>query len=267
MTAKREILRQFLQELPVSQSFSRTTEAIAFGQFKMRKPILDLGCGDGLFAQVLFRGEKGAVDAGIDISPKEAELASKRSVYKEVKIADAANLPYPDNLFATVFSNSSLEHMRNLDEVLLEVNRVLRKRGGFVCLVPSQYLDDYFITSVIFKTLRLFKIATFTAKVRNRFFCHFHLFGPKRWKRKLKKSGFKIKEYHYEGGETTWLMTELFLPCWLIGGLLKKFTGRWVLPPRLPTAFLVSALLSRFLPQKPFCLRGPGLLIVASKEG
>lgn len=262
---RREILKQFLQEWPVSQSFSRVAEIIAFRQFKMKKPICDLGCGDGLFTEVLFGKKKGTVKAGIDISPKGVGRASERRVYQQVRIADAINLPYPDQSFTTVFSNSSLEHMRNLDKVLLEINRVLKKEGEFIFLVPSQYLDDYFLLSVIFKNLRLFKIAKFTAKMRHRFFKHLHLFGPKKWERKIKKKGFKMEKYYYGGGGKNWLVVELFLPFWLIGALLKKFLGRWVLPPRWPVVFLASTFFNRFLPQKPFGLKGPGLLIVARK--
>lgn len=251
---ERKILKQFLEEWPASQSFSRTAEILAFQKFKLKKPILDLACGDGLFGEVLFGSKKGAVKVGIDINPREAEKAAKRRVYQQVKVADAAKLPFLDQTFATVFSNSSLEHMLNLDQVLAEISRVLKIKGRLVFLVPSQYLADFFLTGRL------------TVKIRNRLFGHFHLFGPKRWAKKLQQKGLQMKEYHYVGGEKNWLVVELLLPFWLIGAFLNKLIGRWTLPPRKPIIFLVATFFGRFLPSKPFCAKGPGLLIMAEKE-
>jgi SAM-dependent methyltransferase len=56
-------------------------------------------------------------------------------------------MPYADQRFATVFSNSVLEHIQDVEPVLREVSRVLQPGGRFISTVPSDafrsMLDGY----------------------------------------------------------------------------------------------------------------------------
>ena len=100
------------------------------------RPVLDLGCGDGLIAQVLFAGEA-PVEAGFDPWLSQVRKAPASGAYRYVQLARGDAMPYPDASFGTVFSNSVLEHIPNLDPVLREVARVLKPGGRFLATVPS----------------------------------------------------------------------------------------------------------------------------------
>ncbi len=118
------------------------------------RPLLDLGCGDGLIAQVLF-GPQHPVEVGFDPWTEQLQQAAQSSAYRHVDQADGHHLPYPDASFATAFSNSVLEHIPHVEPVLHEISRVLRRPnpaterpgGRFIFTVPSdafrRQLDGY----------------------------------------------------------------------------------------------------------------------------
>src|SRR5262245_11229405 len=98
---------------------------------------LDLGCGDGTLASVLFSRCRGVRWTGLDIDPVDAALAAKRGIYDSVIVAPAQAIPARAGAFDIVFSNSALEHMPSLDEVLGEIARVLKPNGRLVFTVPD----------------------------------------------------------------------------------------------------------------------------------
>src|SRR5205085_1389881 len=101
---------------------------------------LDLGCGDGTLATVLFQGVPDVQWTGLDIDPQDAAQAIR--VHPRVHVASATEIPEPDGAFDLVFSNSALEHMDGLDAVLEEIRRVLTPGGRFVFTVPEAGFRD-----------------------------------------------------------------------------------------------------------------------------
>ena len=126
----------------------RAIELRAAARTTFRSPLLDLGCGDGLVGHALF-GTQGSVYAGLDPWMAQLERAAELGVYRHVHQGLGHALPYRDRCFATVFSNSVLEHIPDPDPVLREVSRVLRLGGQFVFTVPSdafrRMLDGYWL--------------------------------------------------------------------------------------------------------------------------
>lgn len=99
-------------------------------------PILDLGCGDGLIAQVLFADDS-TIEMGFDPWFDQVRKAPSAQTYIAVQQALGNAMPYPDATFATVFSNSVLEHIPDLEPVLREAARVLKPGGKLIVTVPS----------------------------------------------------------------------------------------------------------------------------------
>ena len=65
---------------PLQLSLIRFEEAYWTGKVKMAKPILDIGCNDGVFGQILFKGKKGAIKIGLDKDGSALARAKERTV-------------------------------------------------------------------------------------------------------------------------------------------------------------------------------------------
>ena len=100
------------------------------------RPILDVGCGDGLIAQVLFQNDP-PIEVGFDPWPDQVRKAPPTGAYVSVQQAMGHAMPYADASFGSVLSNSVLEHIPELDPVLREVARVVRPGGRVLFTVPS----------------------------------------------------------------------------------------------------------------------------------
>lgn len=128
-----ELLRAYWFAPPVA--LWRAIELRVAAEEAFARPMLDLGCGDGLIAEALFAPHQ--VDAGIDPWLDQLRKAARCGVYRWVQQADGHQLPYADATFATAFSNSVLEHIHDVGPVVEEVGRVLKPGGRFIFTVPS----------------------------------------------------------------------------------------------------------------------------------
>lgn len=119
----------------------RTAEAELLSALPMEPPILDLCCGDGYFAS-LIRPE--GFEAGCDLSESALKRAIKRGIYKCLACADVTKgIPFPDACFSTVVSNSSLEHVNDIDATLREIARVLKPGGRLYTTFASHYAYEW----------------------------------------------------------------------------------------------------------------------------
>ncbi len=100
------------------------------------RPILDLGCGDGLVAEVLFQ-DTPPVESGFDPWYEQVRKAPRTWAYRNVQQALGDAMPYRAAMFGTVLSNSVLEHIPDIEPVLQEAARVLRPGGRLILTVPS----------------------------------------------------------------------------------------------------------------------------------
>ena len=99
--------------------------------------ILDVGCGIG--GSSLYLAEKfNASVTGITLSPVQATRAIARAAEKGLsdratfEVADALQMPFPDESFDLVWSLESGEHMPDKRKFLQECYRVLKPGGMFI---------------------------------------------------------------------------------------------------------------------------------------
>ncbi len=99
--------------------------------------IIDVGCGIG--GSSLYLAEKfNANVTGITLSPVQAARATIRAKEKgleeqvQFEVADALQMPFPDNHFDLVWSLESGEHMPDKTQFLAECYRVLRPGGNLI---------------------------------------------------------------------------------------------------------------------------------------
>jgi tocopherol O-methyltransferase len=99
--------------------------------------ILDVGCGIG--GSSLYLAEKfGARVTGITLSPVQASRARERAEaarldhLTQFQVADALQMPFPDQSFDLIWSLESGEHMPDKVQFLRECDRVLKPGGLFL---------------------------------------------------------------------------------------------------------------------------------------
>lgn len=109
-------------------------ELLIWSGVKDVENILDVGCGIG--GSSLYLAQKYAAQVtGITLSPVQANRATERAQEwgledrVSFQVADAMEIPFPDNSFDLVWSLESGEHMPDKEKFLAECYRVLQPGG------------------------------------------------------------------------------------------------------------------------------------------
>jgi ubiquinone/menaquinone biosynthesis C-methylase UbiE len=227
-TQNKDFLWQHLKDLPYFRGFLRAVEARFYQDIFLTRPVLDLGCGDGHFASITFEEP---LEVGLDPWNKPLKEALTSGAYKQLLQGSGAQMPFPDAAFKSVISNSVLEHIVGINEVLQDVNRVLTPRGLFVFCVPNH---NFTRELSIAKLLDRFNLKSLAEAYRNWFNLisrHKHCDSPAVWEERMSKNGFEIERYwHYFSPKSLSILEwghYFGLPSWIS----KMFLGRWILSP------------------------------------
>jgi SAM-dependent methyltransferase len=223
-----DILRRYLERAPAALAIERTLECHILAQKTFTRPILDLGCGDGLFAATLFAER---IDVGIDVDAREIAMARQLNAYDELIVCSASSVPKPDATFASVFSNSVLEHIPELDPVLVEVRRLLVPRGRFYVTVPTDRFELYSTLGRLLGALGNERTLNFYCSAYNRFWQHYNVHDEPGWRRVFMSAGFEICETRSYGSRGLCLLNDLLAPVAAPAMLSKKLLGRWIALP------------------------------------
>ena len=93
--------------------------------------LLDFGCGRKPYEN-LFKVKE---YIGVDMEDTgHGHKNSKIDVYY-----DGKNIPFPDESFDSVFCSEVFEHVFNLDEIIIEIKRVMKKGGQILITVPFSW--------------------------------------------------------------------------------------------------------------------------------
>jgi len=235
LTVRSDFLMNYLTLAPLPLAIERVLECRIYSRLRFRKPVLDAGCGDGVFASVLF-DEK--VCTGIDPNIKELKRAAKLNIYSELIPCPGDAVPKPDGHFNTIFSNSVLEHIRDITPVLNEVYRILAPGGRFYMTVPSDDFDRYTVINQVLTTVGLKSFATRYRVFFNRFWQHYHYYPLIGWQALVEKSGFQIMDAFTYDKKRLCILNDFLVPFSVTGFVLKKVINRWTLFPRLRRIWL-----------------------------
>jgi ubiquinone/menaquinone biosynthesis C-methylase UbiE len=104
-----------------------------FADFKSARGLKVLEIGVGMGADYLEWLKAGAHATGVDLSPasiEQARLRCELAGYKpDLQVADAENLPFPDNSFDVVYSYGVMHHSPDTPRCIREARRVLKPGG------------------------------------------------------------------------------------------------------------------------------------------
>ena len=136
----KDFLWLHLRDLPYFRAMLRAVEAQFYQAYRLEPPVLDVGCGDGHFASVVFERP---LDVGLDVGEATMRQAARLGGYRALTLADGGRMPFPDASFGSALSNSVLEHIPHVHGVLAEVSRVLKPGAIFLFCVPNPaYLSE-----------------------------------------------------------------------------------------------------------------------------
>jgi SAM-dependent methyltransferase len=265
---ERDFLWLHIRELPAFRALLRAVEARLYQDLlPLEEPVLDLGCGDGHFASVTFPQR---LEAGIDPGTAYLGEARHRAAYELLARARGSALPFPDGHFATVVSNSVLEHIPDIDPVLGEVARVLRppdpasgQRGGrLVFCVPGDRFTEYLLFSNLCRRIGLEGPAKAYERYFNRISRHHHCDGPQVWRRRLATAGLEMADSFYYFSQRATHALDIGHYLGMPSLVAKKLFGRWILVPTRWNLRLTERWL-RPLYEEPRTEAGAYLLIVA----
>lgn len=179
-----------------SKAVLRAIEAKIMSSLDFAEPVLDIGCGDGIFSAVLLKGKK---VIGLDISLRSLKRTKNRKFYSGLVVADAKHLPFKNSCFASILINSSLEHIPEycLPRVLIEANRVLGKGRKIVVTVNSSSFGNEDPLKKILSKAKLDSLALLWHRYRNKRLALFSLKDFDYWQDLFKKTNFKILSSRY----------------------------------------------------------------------
>jgi ubiquinone/menaquinone biosynthesis C-methylase UbiE len=97
--------------------------------------VLDLGCGDGAFAEALVAAGCAATMA--DVAEEALRRARARAPQADaVKLTEGEPLPFAEDAFDVVWAGEVLEHVADVVGLLAEVRRVLCWGGRLLVTTP-----------------------------------------------------------------------------------------------------------------------------------
>jgi 2-polyprenyl-3-methyl-5-hydroxy-6-metoxy-1,4-benzoquinol methylase len=218
-------LYNYLKNAPFTLAIERSMECEILSRQEFKEPVLDIGCGDGLFAHTLFNQK---IDTGIDPDSKEITRAKRYGIYREIINCSGSEVPKGNESYQIIFSNSVLEHIPEIKAVLKEVHRLLMPGGNFYATVPTNYFDKYTFGSQILIFLQLKSLAAKYRQLFNRFWKHYHYHEIEKWKELFEASGFKVIENIEYCPRKICMLESVFIPVSIFNFLCKKLFDRWV---------------------------------------
>ncbi len=223
-----DLLWRHLKTVPAFRALLRAVEARFYQQTEMPGPILDLGCGDGHFSRMTFNEP---LDAGIDPWWGPLKKAQRSGMYRHLTQGLGDQMPFPDHYFGTVISNSVLEHIPNIQNVLNDTSRVLQPGGKLIITMPSHLFTEQLGGAEFFERLGAKGLADQYRRFFNFIARHVHTDTPEVWAERLAQAGFVVERWQYYFSREALHALEWGHVQGLPSAIIHALTGHWILAP------------------------------------
>jgi SAM-dependent methyltransferase len=260
---KKDYLWENLKRLPYFRAFLRAVESRFYDDIALTEPVLDVGCGDGIFAEITFDKK---ITVGFDPAFQSLLEPANRVAYSSILCAGGAAIPFADASFSTVISNSVLEHIPELEQVLLEIRRVLKPAGLFVFCVPNEKLLTNLSISNALDRIGLHGLADGYRNFFNFISRHHHADAVEVWQARLAKNGFRIEKWWHYFTPQNLRTLEWGHYAGLPSLINKKVFGKWILFPLHGNPFIPEKRLRKQYVQNPIHPEGSYTFYIARKD-
>jgi ubiquinone/menaquinone biosynthesis C-methylase UbiE len=117
-------------------SLRLVSTCIRLARLKPGARVADLGCGSGVFTNLL--NKQGYRAVGLDLSPKLVALGRAKYPGVEFQEGDVEHLPFPDDSLDGVLLSGLVHHLPDPSRCANEVYRVLKRGGKFAAFDPNR---------------------------------------------------------------------------------------------------------------------------------
>ena len=171
-----------------SQAFWRYFELKMLRQIEYKRPILEIGCGDGRFSALIFD----VIDEAIDIDSFSVDKCMKfhKNLYIKVRCLDARTQLYNNGEYATIVANCVMEHISDIKGVLSGCFKGLKPGGRLIITIPLKSMNNHLLLPW-----------GWYAAFRRRQLFHVNLLEQNEWEALLRGVGFyivEIRQYLFE---------------------------------------------------------------------
>lgn len=198
--------------------------------------VLDLGAGRGYKDTLNFKGNCNFI-AGVD--PDREVYNNPHLDQARVQEAPDYSIPYENEQFDLVFSNSVIEHISNPRHFFEEVERVLKPGGIFIAKTPNQF---HYVSILAKLTPHWFH--EYYNRLRNRskddtfpttYLCNSYGLLVK----ELSQSGFEVQDVELIEGRPEYL--RLVFPAYLFGLIYERIVNSTELLKYFRVVIIVTA--------------------------
>lgn len=236
----KDFLSLQLRDLPYFRALLRAVESSYYQDLPLPAPVYDVGCGDGHFASLTFDQK---IDVGLDPWHGPIHEAKKHGAYRSLVEADGAKSPFPGQCFASGFSNSVLEHIPQIDDVLKETARVLKKNAPFYFCVPNtRYLSELSISRLLGRGyVEWFRLISRTH----------HADEPDVWNERLERAGFELIRWWHYFSPSSLRVLEWGHYFGIPSVFARILTGRWIIVRANWNLWLTRKFVSKYASTHP----------------
>ena len=150
---------------------------------------LDLGCGDGHFCA---RTLPDISFIGADPSFESLLEAKQYKIYSCLIICDGNMLPFKNDSINTILCNSVLEHIREVEKVIFEIERVMNKKGKIIATMPNQNFTENLFIARFLENLSFRKLSRWYQKIFNKISRHEKTDRIERWQSRFSQAGLVV---------------------------------------------------------------------------
>jgi SAM-dependent methyltransferase len=220
----------YYQFAPSALAIRECVRLAAVRALDLPEPLLDVGCGDGLFARLAFPSKQAW---GIDINPNEVRRAQSTASYSTLVCGSICDIHLPQAFFGSAIANCSLEHVPDLHGALSNIRSALRPGAPLALIVPTPEWTRDLAVSELLRSLGMVGLARAYGDMLDKTFAHVHLYDVDGWRTQLERAGFELAESRpIATRQTSWAFDLMLYPS-LVGWLVHKLTGRWIAVPAL----------------------------------